>query len=55
MANLQPQPYYAIRTRRPAEGSSTSSVDSTVCLFALSLPLFLSWDSFSSPVVVFVV
>lgn len=30
MANLQPQPYYAIRTRRPAEGSSTSSVDSTV-------------------------
>ncbi|CAN8096523.1 unnamed protein product [Discula destructiva] len=29
MANLQPQPYYAIRTRRPAEGSSTSSVDST--------------------------
>lgn len=30
MAHSQPQPpYYAIRTRRPAERSSTSSVDST--------------------------
>lgn len=39
MAGLQPQPYYAIRTRRPAEGSSTSSFDSTVCV---SLPLLQS-------------